>query len=518
MREEGFEEWALREKRRLENSACNALVRLAAIELEGGCYQAALDHAEAALTRNYYREDAHRIAIIALGSSGQRTEALRRSQELNSRLQQELGTRPEAATLQVIETIRKEQRPATDASPDPSVERPSIAVLPFSNLSNDPEQEYFADGVVEEIITALSPLRWLFVIARNSSFAYKGRTIDVRQVGRELGVRYVLEGSVRKFADLIRISGHLIDASDGTTLWAGRSEGELRDLFDLQDRVTLHIIAAIAPRLEEAEIARVRRKPTESLDAYDCYMRGLAALHLWAREASEEALHFFKRGIQLDPKFASAYGMAARCYTLRKAGGWMVDRDQEEEDAVNLALKAAELGKGDAVALGSAGFALGYIAGRHEQAELLTDRALELNPNYAWGWFFSAWIKLTSGKLEVAIEHATRALQLNPNDPHAFSMHLAIAEAHFFAGRYAEAVRIAEAASRSQPDRFAKLALIAASYSHLGEVEKARPLVSRLLELEPWLNLRNLRHRFPIRFDADFRRWADGLEAAGLPP
>lgn len=197
--------------------------------------------------------------------------------------------------------------------------KPSIAVLSFNNLSGDPEQEYFADGVVEEIITALSRMRWLFVIARNSSFTYKGRAVDVKQVGRELGVRYVLEGSVRKAGSRVRITGQLIDVATGSHLWADRFDGALEDIFDLQDQVTASVVGAISPRLEKAEIERAKRKPTESLDAYDYYLRGMANLHLWTREGSEEALSAFKRAIELDPNFATAFGMAARCYSQRES-------------------------------------------------------------------------------------------------------------------------------------------------------------------------------------------------------
>jgi TolB-like protein len=201
-------------------------------------------------------------------------------------------------------------------------DKPSIAVLPFQNMSEDAEQEYFADGMVEEIITALSRIRWLFVIARNSTFIYKGRPVDVKQIGRELGVRYVLEGSVRKAGNKVRITGQLIDSTLGSHLWADRFDGSLENVFDLQDQVTASVIAAIAPKLEQAEIERSRRKPTESLDAYDYYLRGLAAAHQWTKPASIEALAHFYRAVELDPGFASAYGMAARCYSMRKVGGW----------------------------------------------------------------------------------------------------------------------------------------------------------------------------------------------------
>ena len=222
-------------------------------------------------------------------------------------------------------------RPSTSTarSDEPSApaltlpDSPSIAALPFQNWSGDPEQEYFADGVVEDIITALSRIRWLFVIARNSSFTYKGRAVDVKQVGRELGVRYVLEGSVRKAANRVRITGQLIDATTGAHLWADRFEGSLDDIFELQDQVAERVVGAIMPKLERAEIERAKRKPTESLDAYDYYLRGMASLHQGTREAINEALPLFTKAIELDPDFASAYAMAAWCYFWRKINGWM---------------------------------------------------------------------------------------------------------------------------------------------------------------------------------------------------
>ena len=239
-------------------------------------------------------------------------------------------------------------------------------MLPFNNMSADPEQEYFADGIAEDIITALSRVHWLFVIARNSSFTYKGRRADVKQVGRELGVRYVLEGSVRKAANRVRITGQLIDASTGMHLWADRFDGELEDIFDLHDQVTTSVVGAIAPRLEQAEILRSKRKPTESLDAYDHYLRGIANVHAvfgGTKEAVSDALRLFYGAIELDPDFASAYGMAAWCYVLRKNYGWMTDNAQEIAEVERLARQAARLAKEDAVALYTGGFALARIVG-----------------------------------------------------------------------------------------------------------------------------------------------------------
>jgi len=222
-------------------------------------------------------------------------------------------------------------------------------VLPFANMSGDPEQEYFADGIVEEIITALSHMRWLSVIARNSSFTYKGKNVDLKQVGRDLSVRYILEGSVRKLGNRERITGQLIDTATGAHFWADRFDGAIEDIFDLQDQVTAKVISAIAPKLEQAEIERAKRKPTESLDAYDYFLLGMASLHQWTKESNDEALRLFPHSIELDPGFASAYGMAAWCYVWRRVNGWMGDRDVTK--VVGLARRAIELGADDAVAL-----------------------------------------------------------------------------------------------------------------------------------------------------------------------
>ena len=248
-------------------------------------------------------------------------------------------------------TVSPESKPAL-ALPD----KPSIAVLPFTNMSGDPEQDYFADGMVEDIITALSHFKALFVIARNSSFTYKGRAVDVKQVGRELGVRYVLEGSVRKAANRVRITGQLVDTATGAHLWADRFDGGLGDIFDLQDQVTESVVGAIAPAVEKAEIERAKRKPTESLDAYALYLRGLARFYQFAnRQANDEALRLFNSAIELDPDFASAYGRAAFCYVFAKINGWISDTANEIAEVTRLAQRAVELGKDDAIALAASG-------------------------------------------------------------------------------------------------------------------------------------------------------------------
>jgi TolB-like protein/class 3 adenylate cyclase len=396
-------------------------------------------------------------------------------------------------------------------------DKPSIAVLPFQNMSGDPEQEYFADGTVEEIITALSHFRQLFVIARNSSFTYKGRAVDVKQVGRELGVRYVLEGSVRKAANRVRITAQLIDAITGVHLWADRFEGMLEDIFDLQDRVTVSVVSAIAPKVEQAEIERAKHKPTESLDAYDYFLRGTASLHKGSKEAVSEALGLFNRAIEIDPDFATAYGMAAWCYMIRKTNGWMGDFVQEVTEATRLARRATELGKDDAVALCWGGYALAYVGGDVDAGVMFIDRAIALNPNLAPAWNYSGWVRIFLGKHELAIERFERALRLSPRDLTLFHMRIGIGYAYFLAGRYDEACSMVQEGLRDQPDYLGGIRILAASKALAGQPKEAQEAISRILQLDPALRISNLKDRISPLRPEDFAKYADGLRKAGLP-
>lgn len=352
--------------------------------------------------------------------------------------------------------------------------KPSIAVLPFANLSSDPEQEYFADGVVEDITMALSLFRWLFVIARNSSFTYKGRAVDVKQVGRELGVRYVLEGSVRKAGNRIRIAGQLIDAETGAHLWADRFEGALEDIFVLQDHVTASVVGAIAPKLQHEEIKRARRKPTENLDSYDYYLRGLASARRWTMDANGEALQLFCKATELDPGLACAYGMAAWCYTQRKARGWMIEHVQESAEATRLARKAVHLGGDDPVALCMGGYALAFVAREFDDAAAFIDRGLAVNPNLAQAWNLSGWLRVWRGEPDLALEHVAHAMRLSPLDPSMFSMQAAMAYAHFLASRYDMASSCAEKAMRDNPTFRLAICIFAASNALAGRLEPAQ--------------------------------------------
>ena len=398
-------------------------------------------------------------------------------------------------------------------------DKPSIAVLPFANLSSDPEQEYFADGMVDDIITALSHFKALFVIARNSSFTYKGRAVDVKQVGRELGVRYVLEGSVRKAANRVRITGQLVDTATGAHLWAERFDGGRGDIFDLQDRVTESVVGAIAPALEKAEIERARRKPTESLDAYALYLRGLSRFYQVAsRQASEEALRLFNSAIEFDPDFASAYGRAAHCYAIGRANGWISVTPNEIAEVIKLAQRAVELGKDDPMALAASGWALTVVVRDLEVGAGLIDRALVLNPNLAEAWSFDGWVKNWLGEPEAAIERFARAMRLSPLDPSLLRMPSGTAHAHFFLGRYDEAATWAAMALRDNADYQPGLRIAAASNAMAGRPEQARRALARLRLLNPTLRVSTLKDVLgPFRRAEDLSRYEEGLRRAGLP-
>jgi len=394
--------------------------------------------------------------------------------------------------------------------------KPSIAVLPFQNLSGDPEQDYFADGVVEEIITALSRVRWLFVIARNSSFTYRDRNVDLKQVGRELGVGYVLEGSLRKAGDRVRITGQLIEASTGAHLWAERFEGRLDDIFELQDQIATSVVGAIAPQVELAEIERAKRNPTRCLTAYDCYLRGLAHMHRGNQEAIGEAITLFKRTVEIDGESASAHAMAAWCYFWRKINGWTTDHDEEIAEGLRLAQRAVELGRDDAVALTRGGHALAHFTGDLDSGIALLDRAVFLNPNLASAWFLGGFLRMWHGECESAIAHFERAMQLSPVDPELYRMQAGISMAHLFARRIETASAWAERSYGNLPSFLMVVALIAATRALSGREQDATRAIDELRKLDPALRISNIMQWLPISRPEHLSIFADGLRKAGL--
>jgi TolB-like protein/Tfp pilus assembly protein PilF len=395
-------------------------------------------------------------------------------------------------------------------------DKPSIAVLPFQNMSGDREQDYFADGVVEDIITELSRARWLFVIARNSSFTFKDRTVDIRQVGRELGVGYVVEGSVRKAANRVLITAQLIDAATGAHLWAERFEGGLDDIFELQERIAADVAGAVSPQLERAEIERAKRTPPTNLSAYDCYLRGMANLHQGSREAIGEALTLFEKATEIDPNFASAYAMAAWCHVWRKVNGWMIDRAAETAEGTRLARRAVELGRDDAVALTRSGHALLHLAGDIDGGIALLERALVLNPNLASAWFLGGFALVWDGDSDGAIARFSQAMRLSPLDPEMYRMKAGMAAAHMLAGRYDVASSWAEQAFSNLPSFLMVVCVIAASHALAGRMDQAHSAARRLRELNPELRVSNLGDYLVSR-PGQLETFKEGLRKAGLP-
>ena len=492
------------------------------------------------LTIDPLQEDVHRSLMRLYHEIGNAAQALRQYVACEKALRKELGVEPEDATKELRRTILRSRNASpskADGEADPArrdrlsrsisaevasdaivpaaaKDRPSVAVLPFANMSGDPGQDYFSDGITEDIITGLSRFSELFVIARNSSFAYKGKAVDARQIGRELGVRYLLEGSVRKSENRVRITGQLVDTTTGAHIWADRFDGTMEDIFDLQDKMSTIILGAIAPKLELAEIERAKRKPTESLDAYDYYLRGMASFHEGSGKAFVEALELFKKAIELDPGFASAYAMAAWCVYL-PVPFWSVP--EKVREAERLARQAARLGPNNAAALSVAGFVVASVANDFNLGLALVDRALLLNPNLVNAWYLSGWVRVLNGEPELAIEHFSRAECLSPFDPFKWGCHLGVAYAHFIAGRDDQALSSVERCLVDMPNFRPALFLVAASSAFLGATDRASAAVARIRELDPTKSISQLMLRTPFRQPERIARLFEGLRRAGLP-
>ena len=392
-------------------------------------------------------------------------------------------------------------------------DKPSIAVLPFQNMSGDPEQEYFTDGMVEDITTALSRFKSLFVIARNSTFTYKGKAVDIKQVGRELGVRYVLEGSVRKAGGRVRITGQLIEAAIGHHVWADHFDGSLEDVFELQDRVTESVVGAIEPSLALAEINRGRSKPTESLDAYDCYLRALLPFYLHTRDGNETSVMWLSRAIDLDPDYASAKALLAVVLQMRAVQGWANAADRTR--AVELAKEALIAGRDDPMVLCWVALVLAYFAQEYEQALAVADRAVALNPNSAQLLGYSAWVYcFACFNLEKAIEYFDRAIRLSPRDPYVGGMLGGLAIANLIINRNEEAARVSQLAIRESPNLTAPYRGQMVALVRLGRTDEARKIAERMLALDPGYTITK-RPKFRDRVFQE--SYCAALKAAGLP-
>ncbi len=364
----------------------------------------------------------------------------------------------------------------------PLPDKPSIAVLPFQNMSGDPEQEYFADGMVEEIITALSRIRWLFVIARNSSFTYKGQAVDVKQVGRELGVRYVLEGSVRKGGNRVRITAQLIDAQSDAHLWADRFDGALEDVFELQDNVAISVAGVIEPTLHAAEMARSAERPTTDLTAYDLYLRAYALSFAWERSATIRSLELLEQAIERDPHYGSALAQAAARHFELHVNGWTNDPETSRRKGIELSRQALQVAGDDPNVLSNVAYILGYFGEEIDVAIALLDRGLELNPSFARGWQWSGWLRAWTGQPDLAIKHFETSLCLNPREQRA-NPHMGIGVALFFAGRLEEARATLLRSLQEKPNWVPTYRFLASCYAHMGRLDEAREVVRQLRSL-----------------------------------
>ena len=362
-------------------------------------------------------------------------------------------------------------------------DKPSLAVMPFQNMSGDPEQEYFADGMVEEIITVLSRIRWLFVIARNSSFTYKSQVVDVKQVGRELGVRYVLEGAVRKAGGRVRISVQLIDALSGTHLWAERFEGSLADVFELQDKVASNVAGVIEPALQAAETARLADRPTDDLAAYDLYLRAYE-MYFSSAQQIPEALGLLERAIQRDPRYGPALAWAAVCCLRLEADGSSADPAADSRKSVEFARRAVQIAGDDPGTLANAALALAYFGEDIGVMMALVDRALALNPSYARGWYIGAILKLFAGQFDRAIEYAEASLRFSPRGRFGQVFNV-IGAALLFSRRFEEALPKLLLAVQDDPSFPTPYRYLAACYAHMGRLGDAREVVARLRSITP---------------------------------
>jgi TolB-like protein len=386
----------------------------------------------------------------------------------------------------VVTTEKDSLSTAAITQPEPiltPLNKPSIAVLPFDNISGNSDQEYFADGMAEEIITALSRFRLFLVIARTSSFIYKGRKVDVRQIGRELGVRYVLEGSVRKDGNQLRIMAQLVETTNGSHLWAEKYDGAVEHIFDLQDQITAGVVSAIAPSIRRAEIERAQRKRPESLDAYDLYLRALPLAWAFSPEETAKAILLLDEALRLDPSYAAAHGLAAFCHL--RGFEWIDLSETEKAAAIHHARAVLSMDTDDATALAFSAYVIGLLEGDFDTACSALDKALALNPNSPQTYFLGAGVNSFVGRFDTVINYARRSLQLNPFDPLRYIMFTALSRACFLTERYEEAIEAALRATQVNPQFAPAYVWVVASHVRLGQMAQALEAKRQLLHVDP---------------------------------
>jgi adenylate cyclase len=399
-------------------------------------------------------------------------------------------------------------------SPPPVPDKPSIAVLPFENMSGDPEQEYFADGMVEEITTVLSRFKWLFVIARNSSFTYKGKAVNVKQVGYELGVRYVLEGSVRKASGRVRITGQLIDAATGAHIWADRFERDLTDVFALQDEVTVAVVSAIEPKLLQTEIAMAMRRRPENLTAYDFFLRAMQQFYLTTREGVAETIRLAQRALELDPRFGSVAALAGLCHMQNILWGYAVDPQFDRKEAVRLSRLALSIDDSDPETLARASISSAFMVGDCDRGMELVDRAVALNPNSFFAWNSRGWVYRVAGLPEEAIRSFELAIRMSPVDPLLHSTFVGMGMAFIELRRFDEAIAAGKKAQRQNPSYSGAYRCLASAFAHLGRDAEARESLAHVLEVDPTFTISAWIARGG---QSNAKLLIEGLRKAGLP-
>jgi TolB-like protein len=419
--------------------------------------------------------------------------------------------------IRFIGDVREENSVGATAAALPLPDRPSVAVLPFNNLSGDPEQDYFADGIVEDIITALSRLKWLFVIARNSSFTYRGKNVDVKQVARELGVRYVLEGSVRKAGNKVRITGQLIDGGSAVHIWADTFDGIIDDIFELQDRITANVVSAIEPTVQHAETERLKNKPTDKFDAYDLMLHALQQWHRFTDESFTEALNCLRRALIIDPSYAPAMAMTAYCYAHRRQQGWAKDVEAEASIGLRLASKAVELGKEDGDVLWMAAAAVWQLELNPLRAKELVRRSLAANANSVWALTVAALIEMTTGNPREGLDLLHRANRLSPRDPIGWLLAGGMSLAYYLEEKFEDSILWSEKALAQNPRYVVAIRLLAANFARLGKSDEAAKWVQQLLKGDPTLTISKQRSRMMFMDTSVWKKLAEGLRLAGLP-
>jgi TolB-like protein/Tfp pilus assembly protein PilF len=529
VRDPAFEDFLRGEQERLHELAVDACSRLLDHQLRSGTDDSAAATAKRLLTIDPLQEVAHRTLMEHYANKGQIGLAIKQYQACREILQRELQVEPDAETERLFEQIRLTRpcaigppaRRDDAAGPQPGArnpppvrqEKPSIAVLPFLNLSGDSEQEYFSDGITEDIITALSKLRWFLVIARNSTLVYKGKALDIKQIGRELGVRYILEGSVRKVGNRIRITAQLVDAKSGAHHWAQNYDRELTDIFQLQDDITQSVTATIEPKLVAAEGIRSQSRSPEDLGAWGLVMRALTHYGRMTTQESETAINMLRHAVQQYPDYGPAHSLLAFALLVSGHVGWIPESD-DYQDAARLARRAAELDDEDPWAH----LALGYLAFTERQTDETVReyrRALDLNPNFATAYGYLGWALVFDGQSEEAIRYFQQALRMSPHDPLKAFFYSGTCVAHYFARRYDEAIEWGRNAIRERPGFTAAQRILCASLAQAGRTEETRAAMARLREIQPNVSIAWIEQHVPYTPSA-MPHFLDGMRKAGL--